>query len=156
MRSTGRTKCCDCGCRDDLDTQTDIDKNAEKPIPRVCGLLSAHDALVDTHVRGVAVGVVRDSEGGDSVDAREGAEDEQFVFWGDEVVSVRLGDCAADWLDGGLRVGLRVGLGVGLGVGGFGVVVVVGLVGGWDLLAEGVESGEAWFFGVQGCEEAPD
>lgn len=100
----------------------------------------------------MAVGVVRDSEGGDGVDAREGAEDEEFVFWGDEVVPVCLGDCAADWLDGGLRVGVRVGLGVA----GSGVVVVVGLVVGWDLLAEGVESGETWFFGVQGCEEAPD
>lgn len=101
----------------------------------------------------MAVGVVRDSKGGDGVDAREGAEDQEFVFWGDEVVSVGLGDCAADWLDGGLRVGVRVGLGVG----GFGVVVVVaGLVGGWDLLAEGVKSGETWLFGVQGCKEAPD
>jgi len=100
----------------------------------------------------VAVAVVRNSQGGDGVDAREGAEDQEFVFWGDEVVSVRLGDCAADWLNEGLRVGVRVGLGIAE----FGVVVVVGLVGGWDSLAEGVESGEAWFFGVQRCEEAPD
>lgn len=96
--------------------------------------------------------MVRDCEGGDGVDACESAEDEEFVFWGDEVVSVGLGDCAAHWLDGGLWVGVRVGLGIG---GLFGVVVVV-VVGGWDLLAEGLESGEAWFFGVQGCEQAPE
>jgi len=119
-------------------------------------LLCAHDALIDTHVWGVAVGVVRDCEGGDGIDACESAEDEEFVFWGDEVVSVGLGDCAADWLDGGLWVGVRIGLGVGLGIGGLLGVVVVVVVGGWDLLAEGLESGEALIFGVQGCEQAPE
>ena len=53
---------------------------------------------------------------------------------------------------------VRVGLGIGLGIGWlFRVVVAVEvIVVGWDLLTEGMESGEAWFFGVQGCEEAPD
>ena len=102
--------------------------------------------------------MVRDCEGGDGVDACQGAEDEEFVFWGDEVVSVGLSDCAADWLDEGLRVRVRVGLGIGLGIGWlFRVVVAVEvIVVGWDLLTEGMESGEAWFFGVQSCKEAPD
>lgn len=49
------------------------------------------------------------------------------------MVCVGLGDGAADWS----------GLGVGVVV-----AVVIVVVGWWDVLADGVESGEAWFFGV--------
>lgn len=60
MRPARGTKGRDGSSSDDLDAQTCVDKHAEEAIPRGGGLLCADDALVDTHVRGVAVAVVRD------------------------------------------------------------------------------------------------
>lgn len=86
MRSARGAEGRDGGCGDNLDRETGVHDYAEHAISRGGVLFCAHDALVYADIGCCSAVVVGDYEGGDAVDARQGAEDEEFVFGGNEVI----------------------------------------------------------------------
>lgn len=103
----------DGGCGDDLDRETGVHDHAEQAVSRGGVLFCAHDALVYADIWSCSAVVVGDCEGGDAVDARQGAEDKEFVFggmrWLESVGTTVRGTGTCPWGYGSLVGGVSAG-----------------------------------------------
>lgn len=82
------TKRGDGGRDNDLDSEAGIDKDTEKLMTLGRLGLKVNDSLVDTEIVCAAGMVALRHQSRSTVDARQGAESEKFVIWGNEEVCV--------------------------------------------------------------------